>query len=184
MKKLVFGFAIVMAAFTSQASYLWWEMNSTDMTDIGAWAKSQGLYSEDVMARVVAVTYDESGKEVRQSVSAPAGFVSEWYTAPNQSVDLSAFGENYQTYSYYVEVVKASTTASEQTLIGRNNKATSYTDLSANGSITGSLSDVPPATAVWHGGSGSPTAAPEPTSAMLMLLGVAGLALKRKQKKA
>jgi len=177
MKKVIIGFCVTLAALASQANYLWWQVDGSEngMGDIAYYIKEElNLSSDDVAARVVAV--DENGHV--QGTSATAGFIDEWYTAPNQTVDLSSFGDGYTGYSYYVEIVKAS----DSSYIAKNKEAQQYNSLS--GSITETLSDLPSVQTVWHGGgAGGYAAAPEPTSAVLLLLGVAGLALRRKQRK-
>jgi len=182
MKKALIGFCFAIVAVSAQANYLWWQVSNTDTGGsegaIAQYATSLGLTSDQVFGRVVQVSVDESGKETRITESAiDQPFTDPWYYG-RTSVDMSVFGESASSYSYYVEFVNAT----GDTVIGRNSEATAYEALASSMSAT--LEDIPSVSAVWHGGSGSIKAAPEPTSAMLMLLGVAGLALKRKQKKA
>lgn len=183
MKKVLFGLCVAFATASVQASYLMWQVDSNEDTSLSAvqdYATALGLDYTMLAARVVAVdgsgtkTYlkDASGVET-------AGFVDE-LVSQRTNVDLSELTGSLNSYSYYVEIVKA---ADHSFIVGENALRSSYSDIST--SIAQTLEDIPTVTSTWHGGgAGGYKATPEPTSAMLMLLGVAGLALKRKQKKA
>lgn len=183
MKKVLFGLCVAFAAASVQASYLMWQVDSTQDTSlstVSTYASQLGLDYSGLAARVVAVD-GEGNKTYLKSAdgTATAGFVDN-LVSQRTNVDLSDLTGSLNAYSYYVEIVKA---ADHSFVVGVNSLPSSYDDL--NGCIAETLEDIPSVTSSWHGGgSGGYKAAPEPTSAMLMLLGVAGLALKRKQKKA
>lgn len=160
MKKLIVFAAILVSAVTSQAAYLWWQIE--DQT------AQSGLAGEWDVANIYArnLKTGEKGTVI--------GSTKNIYgsgTSPLVNVEVSDLGDSY---GYYIELVNNTTG-----LVGYTSNSESQTYAALSDSITTTLSKMP--TAVWHGGTIN---APEPTSAMLMLLGVAGLALKRKQKKA
>ena len=86
----------------------------------------------------------------------------------------SQLGNEPTAYSYWVELYTYAD--SELTLVGKSKNAVSYDDFSANGAIYREMatSGITP-----YSFSGF-TAVPEPTSAVLILLGLAGLALRHK----
>jgi len=175
MKKVVVGFVVLLAAISANASFLYWQLDNeaTDSVNvIGTYIKDSSLTYENAAARVVIK--DSDGVLVKQGDT--VALSGEWYTGPYQAVSLEGLkADDLKGYSYYIEVVN-STDASIK--YGYSEKQT-YTDV--KGAIADDISMVPFAS-VWHGGNGY-KATPEPTSAMLMLLGVAGLALRRKQRK-
>jgi len=181
MKKLVIAFGIVMVAAASQASYLWFTVNNDDTgySNISSYLtslKEAGTISgiDDIYVGIVA---DNGTSKTTLYTDTP--LTSEWQIAPAQAnVDLSSLTGDLNSYSFYVEI--ASSKAGVYNPVGTGASQT-YTALNTAGYVSESMSEVP-AVGVWH--SGGYKATPEPTSAMLMLLGVAGLALKRKQKKA
>jgi len=190
MKKVVIAFCIGVAAMASQAEYLWWTVSNSDMgntsdkTSTAAYLadlqeKGQIDYYGDVYANIVVL--DSKGERV-SGTGYKLTFTDEWEVG-SDAVGVSMqdiLGNNYgsrESYSYYVEIASSAKDMAGQ-VISKNTVAQTYADM--NSYMT---DDLAPAAAVWHGGSGSYKATPEPTSAMLMLLGVAGLALRRKQRK-
>lgn len=183
MNRLFVGLLIGFSALTSQAGYLLWftvtnESQGTAVTDYyNSLKESQGLSSDTTYANVYAVKTDGSSESPIDLGS--YGFTSEWQIDDKASVSLSAL-DDHTKYSYYIEIANSAGIEPEKLATAMGN--TAYAALAT--SITEDDIGVTPPAAVWHGQSGGYRAAPEPTSAMLMLLGVAGLALKRKQKKA
>lgn len=74
--------------------------------------------------------------------------------------------------SFYVELFNYTDGVANSVAVG---STMSYSELAAMGAISDTLLEIPTA---WTGG---PYSVPEPTSAVLMLLGLAGLALKRRK---
>jgi len=138
---------------------------------------------------IVVATASQAGYlywQVTPTSDSTVSSATAWDSGYNNSaktvstVDMSDLSNgNGAMYSYFIELASSKTTPSAS--VSATTSQT-YADLQTAGSIqaTAELSAVPQAT-VWHT-SGASSASPEPTSAMLMLLGVAGLALRRKQR--
>jgi len=182
-KFIVSAFAFA-AAISAQASYLYWQVDATDIQEVNSWAVQGGtdwgtaiLYAVDEDGNKTVVDYSYNGSDG----AAGTGFASQ------SSVDLSKIS-GAANYSYYVELVSGAYSGSgtvSGTVIGSASQAMTYTQLQEADMLYDTELDASSIqqAQVWHGGSGGYRAAPEPTSAMLMLLGVAGLALRRKQRK-
>ncbi len=191
MKKFIVGFALVMAAMSSQASYLYWQITSTEQTSF-----SNGTFNGHEIAgfRMTAVNNDTGASTVLNSYAYNPGTSSHAvitasgspdstggaYVGENTAynVSLAADITNYQSgYSYYIEVVgydsSVYTTGDHSGTIGISEAyATSV------GAITTDLQSVMVMPTAWTGGT---YAAPEPTSGLLLLVGASLLALKRRK---
>ena len=153
MKKVIFAIAAVVASASLHASYLYWQIDgSEDVSALGG-AEYDG-------ARVFAEN-DSTGERTYLNIAyGSAGDtlvnVGDKINVPlHDSVvavfDPTTYGSGY---TFYIELINYA----DATPVG--------TDLS------------PVSMAVWHGGAYS--SVPEPTSAMLVLFGLAGLALRRR----
>ncbi len=94
-------------------------------------------------------------------------------TEPNIA-SIGAYSSSSPEYSFIIELGNVS--GDEWTTIAKSSSAT-YANLSAYVRETFSVN--PPAAGAWNGGAF--TAVPEPTSGMLMLMGLALLSLRRKR---
>jgi len=175
MKKLFIVGSLLAAAISANASYLCWQVSSGDkgISDVQAWAaESEGNWD------YAKITIKTGGDDIVASVYNAAYGTGGAATAPVQ-INLgdvtSASG-----WSYYIELANSTS----KTVYG--SQSGTYADMSAS-VYQNALdpTDIPSMQAfAWHGSEAGYKATPEPTSAMLMLLGVAGLALRRKQRKA
>lgn len=156
MKKILLGVAIALSALCSQASYLYWQVDQKQLDDAqisGNWAN---LY-------VVTTGTGSTGGTWLQKAE----------IGQQASINVSSYKDG--SYSFYVEIVNYVDGSATNT--GISQAPTSYADLAEKHSIIETALDVPIVN-VWHGGT---VAAPEPTSGLLMLLGVAALGLKRRK---
>jgi len=178
MNKLFVFFAIVISATVSHASYLYWAVGddgkggNDNLDKVVSYASTLG-YTWDT-ARFYDV--DASGKRSEKPLDSMVnldGDVGNPGIAGPATVNLGDLSEK-TGYSYYIELVNAE---NGNALVGYTQGT--YASI-ASQYLTDALPETLPAAVIWHGGTYS---APEPTSAMLMLLGVAGLALRRKQRK-
>jgi hypothetical protein len=179
MKKLIAACLLALSAQISIAdSYLWWQFPGLE-TGGNSVSWVEGSNPDYANARV-GVMSDATGKNV-----AYLNLYNISKTSEGSSVDLTlakdlgvtlsaALGDYYKGgYSYYIELVNDS-----NVFVGRSEDILSYAAAAAyvNSSITTS-DDV----TAWMPTSFTTEQIPEPTSGLLVLLGLAGLALKRKQ---
>lgn len=168
MKKiLVMAFAVVSAA-VAQASYLYWQ------TGTGTSFNGHNIYGYSMVATdgttttYLTPTYTDG--------SAVTALKTNVYGSDSEYKILLDEG-TYSNYSFYVEYVGYDSAAFGQGNAGviAVGETMSYAALVTNGHIVpAGLTTIPTA---WTGGTAS---APEPSSAVLMLIGLAGLALKRR----
>jgi len=178
MKKLMIAFAAVAMAACAQAAQVKWSSGtlytpnangswSADKasTKVGTWAATMTFYSDN--SGVQGAEFTPGGKVTKSGINAMTSALGETAGAANP--------DGFAASTYYWAVIDISYTsaAGEQTLTSSavrfQTQGTGATTLDMQKVGAFSSSD-------------KFTAVPEPTSAMLLLLGFAGLALKRKQK--
>lgn len=155
MKKILIAFAIASMSFMSHAAYLYWQVQSDDYTTITEPAKVDTAY-----------LYATKDGVADKKIGALKIDNSQEYYA----VDVSSYGG----YSFYIELVNYNSGAKD--VLGYGDTI-SYDQMVEKGYILETPLTITSAN-IWHGGS---YVAPEPTSGLLMLFGLAGLALKRRK---
>lgn len=163
MKKLFVAIVAMGLAGFAQASYLYWQVAENAVKEF---ASGEGVYGVQVKQNGSAVTiFDTTGNNV--------GNVVGTTTAQNPGYLVDISGMTSESSAFYIELVQYN--AGQWDTVGVS-QGIAYSDI---GKYTVNLNAIAPTLpAAWTGGS---YAAPEPTSGLLMLLGVAALGLKRRK---
>lgn len=189
MKKVLL-FAFLAAAATSQAEYLYWQVSDT-MIENDAYLKEHVNLSDGYTYKAIMHygTVGEDGswsgdgvlRDARDSgTSRPEyGLGGDGLIETSYQVNLGQL-DNASSYSYYIEIVKYATAGSTAWYGVAKSETKSYAQLSAVENGVSFIGDIaaPSVLVPWTGGA---FAAPEPSSAMLVLVGMALVALKRKR---
>ena len=179
MKKLI---AILAVALTTGAfaddSYLYWMLGSSvSLTDAKAGTTTAdftgykyakiGMVDSSGAAQGYLTLYTPSDLS-----TGSAAILRDASASVTSYAKLSA-NASTSGYSYYIELLNDA-----GTFVGRSSQTLDYAGLS---SYITSFGVSTPASAAWSPSSFTTAAIPEPTSGLLLLLGLAGLALKRKR---
>lgn len=170
MKKyLILGF-IALASLASQASYLYWQVRPTDISDI-AYSADPAIIVNHATLWAVNNSSGEA-KDIDYVVVDPKA-------SPSMSPTITDLGDyGSDAYSFYIEVSNYGTTANpnwSDRIVLAQGEMVRYEDL-----LTKQYIQVDHLTSQPNLWTGTPFNVPEPTSAMMILLGLAGLALRRK----
>lgn len=185
MKKLIIALAVAMAATFSQASYLFWQIsdstlktgsfNGNEITGYRVVALDENTtfsYTPGVAETYTALntTYATYSAQDGWGWSDAAAIVSPAGATGNAYANISG---KETGYTYYIEVMGYN----NNTVIAVSEGLT-YSDAVSQGRLTDDLSTMASAAKAWTGGA---YAAPEPTSGLLLLVGGALLALRRRR---
>ena len=177
MKKAFLIAMFCLAGYAGQAAYLYWQVDDT-------------AYSEDFVAAKVLVTTQPDVKGPNGRISSGldlsnvdpmtgetlSGFVM---VAPGKDVyaiDVSSFASG--GYSFYIELINYDSSG-KLTSIAQSGPMTYQALVDQHYIIEDTGISIPTASTAWHGSAYAP--GPEPTSALMMMLGVAFLGLKRRR---
>lgn len=174
MKNFLIAGLVMLAATAAHASYLYWQVNASDLNDAIAeyntkYNPTTALTQENITGARLVEVVNGVEKMVDGVLAGDFGKMQD-YALP---LDVEGAGKNY---SYYIEIIASgllyskvatSTTMTYADLVASNPKVIYTSEMSV------------PSLAAWTGG--TYTAAPEPTSGLLVLIGVGLLGLKRKR---
>lgn len=189
MKRVFLGLAVVALAMTSHASYLYWQVNSSDSTFNGntitgyrvvaSGANSAALdtYAYNPTASTYQKVSTATTVNGSEYVSNQGGEVAR-ATAQSPYLKLAANLNGLEDgYSYYIEIIGHDTSKyGDGTGVLGISEVMTYAQ--ANSHITETLQSISSVPTAWTGGT---YAAPEPTSGLLLLVGASLLALKRRK---
>lgn len=191
MKKVIVAFGIAVTVVSANASYLYWAVTESDPGIASAIEWTSGWENPGYNSATLYVYETEKGHNTATAVTTydyvnPSGHtVIKTLGGESGTVyaDVSAFADSGSKYSFFIELRNSKAEQGSGAVAWSSSQT--YAELATADVIYENVLD--PATElmsspVWHGTNYH--SAPEPTSAMLMLLGVAGLALRRKQRKA
>ena len=172
MKKIVFAGMVVLAAAFARADFLYWQISDQgDFTTASLWVKNTG--SSDGLAELDVV--------VAEGVDLDNGTVLTGTNTGLVSTDISDYASDQ--YSFFVELATYSSLDDEEPSSQTWLNSYSYDQLVSGGYIsTGAVGVPAPATFGGAPMNGGGFAIPEPTSGMLMLLGGAMMALRRRRR--
>lgn len=186
MKKLFLMVCVASAltAAVAEDSYLYWLVDDTITVDDKTYAWGDG----SLTAKVVA--YDSS--TWRPNLPDNGGTVLNLYGQNEQgglaaisgnSVTIDGMNSPYyagiastmigENWSYFIELYN-----DKGTFVGRSSEGIDYASVQSGQYLMGS--DLKPGE-LWNVAAFTPTPAPEPTSGLLMLIGCAALALRRRK---
>lgn len=184
---LVAGFAM-MAAMAAQASYLYWQVDTSSDSVVGqslatALANYNAKWDPQQKQADVTISDISGARLVRVDTTATVQTPVVLDAMPMADfnpqvghdvfIDTSYIGGNY---AYYIEIV--ANDAQPYSLVAVSKQMT-YAELVTANAVYENSELKTPSLAAWTGGSFS--AAPEPTSGLLLLIGAGLLGLKRKR---
>lgn len=176
MKKLIALCAVALSMGAFADSYLYWMLDeSSELT----WKESP---APSYNAVKIGVVNNETGKNAGYlNIYAWGGTQMDTeYAVAAGSDGTSSLYANLGTYassgySYYIELLN------DGNFVGRSSDTLNYSTTAAQIISAIGQTDLPASAQAWSPSSFTTAAIPEPTSGMLLLLGLAGLALKRKR---
>lgn len=196
MKKLIIGAAVVLAAVATQAAatFNWvsdnatYGLNAAGVLGNGSYdAGTTKMSKTATPVTFVLALYDQvSGDLVGKTPSADV----KWSTTGNKfnvkSITIDSIAGDGTTYDYVITITGSQKALTDRGIDGAYDYTNAKIETTLKGSITtGSgaqtLTSGEPVTWTVTGIVASSEPTPEPTSALLMLLGVAGLALRRRR---
>ena len=178
MKKIYIAFIVAVSALISNAAYLYWQVDPNSQgldydTSTGEYSfNGKTVTGAKVVAKNNGGSYDLTTESAvsGSTLSNPVGIATA-INSESLYANLSTYTEGY---SYYIELMSDNlTVAVSQGLTYADNLTTISQTLGGDALSGGSQ------LARWSGGSAY--AVPEPTGALLVLIGAAMLGLKRRK---
>lgn len=155
-------------------AYVFFVEQSSGKADTSAWSALQNAGATDLIAAVASATFD-----YKHSDLTAADGVWSYNTTTASALDQTTLGLSGNTkYSVYAVIFDSDTITDDSSfMVTSASTAAATYDSTAGTTRTFSIGSQATASGTWYAVSD----VPEPTSGLLMLLGMAGLALKRKR---
>ena len=182
MKKLIIAMAVVCTAVFAHAAAANWKASAKDMyngtgstADSALFSGTAYLFDAGVTSQAALFAILEGGTAIGSST---AGYVASLTFADGAAPAVSfANGEQSGgSYTYYFVVVDG-----DNAYFSNEKAVTANATATAKAIAFGSQSGSSALPAAGFQGAGAWSSVPEPTSGLLMLLGMAGLALRRRR---
>ena len=169
MKKLILIAATALCSWVSEAAYLYWQVDTTDTSIVFESARVAYDNGSGTSGYLALADLDTGETKADYYVS-DAGV--------GAAINLRQL-ENASSYSYYIELVNWNDASQSYDVVGRSTTASTYASLVGSNFIDTGDNILPiQSVTVWHGGTYS---VPEPTSAIMVMMWLGLLALKRKK---
>lgn len=167
MKKILIATAVVMTAIVSHAAaFKWTAANVYDSSGATKFTGTAAIYAytTDIATAVkVADAYVISGVFKSDAVGTATGYTADWAAAVAGT-----------SYNFYMVIEDSGKTFNSSTIDSPVIKSGIASETGATPVAFGNMTTATLASGNW-------AAVPEPTSGLLMLLGMAGLALRRRR---
>lgn len=186
MKKLITAVAVICAAVVANAAAANWKASASNMYAGNATDKYTGTayyFDAGITSQAALFAIFEAGTAISSST---AGYVGSGsinngaMSATNFSYGEQSTSEQTQNYAFYFAVIDGDNIYfSNEKELAANGTATAKSVTFGTQAGSATFSNQPAADGFQ--GAGKWSAVPEPTSGLLMLLGMAGLALRRRR---
>lgn len=175
MKKSLLFLAMFFSVLSTQAAVMQWQVTS-DTVNQSEYLKTH-LDSDVHYAAHLRFGTGDNYLDYGVVSEANGGFGVVGGDPSYATIDVSTLGADPTTLSYYIEILQADSSEASGFKSVAKSEVKSYDQLVKDvGCIASELS---PSMQAWTGGTGYTV--PEPTSALMMLFGVAFLGLKRRR---
>lgn len=186
MKKIMLGALVAVAAICSNAATVSWTLTNVNQDGVGV-SGAMYIFTAESVARDTILALSGKGADAVSAAMADAniawtvsgGTGTVGATSANRVALEDAGLEGSTTYNFYAVVFDTATITDESSFYVTATKSVPMADASTSNNKVigfGSQSTASAAEGAWNA-----VAVPEPTSGLLVLLGMAGLALRRRR---
>ena len=177
MKRILIAGLVMLAAGVAQAEYLYWQVSKSDESLVAAVSEYNDKWKVEPTIGVADLSSIRFVAEDASTHEATTLLTTSRFDQ-DIAIDITQYTGN--NYFYYVEVLSAASGIPYEKVARTSQTQTqmTYQEAVSKGYVYEGSDLSVPSLKVWTGGSFS--AAPEPTSGLLLMIGVGLLGLKRK----